>query len=151
MDLGCYPVHWVRTVVAEEPTVIGATAIRHETGVDLATEAELEFPGGVKSRVSASMSEELPDGLDAEIRISGTDESLRIVNPLAPHGGHELILTTETGTETTEVAGRTTYHHQLAHVVDVIERGMPQLTGGVDAIATMRVLDAIRRLTEQAG
>ncbi len=148
MDLGCYSVHWARTVIAEEPVVIGATADRHETGVDVTTEAELEFPGGVKSRVSASMFEGLPDGLDAELRIYGNGGMLTVVNPLSPHSGHVLILTSDAGTETTEVAGETTYHHQLAHVVDVIERGITPLTGGADAIANMRALDTIRRLSE---
>ncbi len=148
MDLGCYSVHWVRSVVDEEPTVLSAAADRHETGVDVTTRAELAFPGGVKSRIDASMSEDLPEGLDAVLEVSGDAGTLTVVNPLSPHGGHELILTTESGTESSEVDGETTYHHQLAHVLEVIENGAAPVTGGADAVANMRILDAIRGLSE---
>ena len=30
MDLGCYPLHWVRTVVGEEPDVVSAEATPHD-------------------------------------------------------------------------------------------------------------------------
>lgn len=147
MDLGCYTLHWARTIVGAEPDVVDATAALHETGVDLATEAELAFPGGVRSRIAASMSEALSDGLHAELKISGSNGSITVVNPLAPHAGHELVQSNGTGTETRTIAGETTYHHQLMHVLDVVENGAKPLTGGADAIANMRALDAIRRLS----
>jgi len=43
------------------------------------------------------------------------------------------------------VAGDTTFAHQLRHVIDVLCGKVKPLTGGSDAIAQMRVLDAIYR------
>jgi predicted dehydrogenase len=146
MDLGCYCVHWVRSVMGSEPEVVSASAIRHESGVDIEMEARLEFPGGVRASVSSSMSDKLPEGLDAGLVVTGERGTLRVVNPVAPHMGHELILDTADGSGSEDVAGETTYVHQLQHVIDVLHGRSEPLTGGSDAVATMRVLDDIYRL-----
>lgn len=143
MDLGCYCVHWVRTVMAAEPRVLSASAIRHESGVDVAMEALLEFPGGVQARLRSSMSEDLPAGLDAGIVITGDSGNVTVVNPVAPHAGNELIIETAEGTTREEVEGETTYVYQLRHLRDVLNGRAEPLTGGSDAIASMRVLDEI--------
>ncbi len=145
MDLGCYCVHWARSVAGAEPEVLSASAVRHESGVDAAMTVVLDFPGGVRAELRASMSEELPDGLEAGLVIEGERGTLRVVNPVAPHRGHALILETVDGASTEELAGETTYAHQLRHVVDVLRGNAEPLTGGRDAVATMQVLDAIYR------
>ena len=146
MDLGCYCVHWVRTVMGMEPRVLSAAAVRHESGVDVEMEAVLEFPGGVRARVRSSMAEDLPGGLDAGLVIKGETGTVTVVNPVAPHAGNELIVETGDGTTREEVGGETTYAYQLRHVRDVVNGAADPLIGGGDAIATMRVLDDIYRL-----
>ena len=57
----------------------------------------------------------------------------------------ELRLTID-GTEKTEqIDGRTTYDHQLEAFVAAVLDGEEQPTGGQDAIANMRAIDAIYR------
>ena len=146
MDLGCYCVHWVRTVMAAEPRVLSASAIRHESGVDVEMDALLEFPGGVEARVRSSMSEDLPAGLDAGLVIRGDSGTVTVVNPIAPHAGNEIIIETDDGIAREQVDGETTYVHQLRHLHDVLNGRAEPLTGGSDAIASMRVLDEIYRL-----
>jgi predicted dehydrogenase len=147
MDLGCYCVHWARSVVGVEPEVLSASATEHESGVDVAMEAVLEFPGGVTARVNSSMSEDLPGGLDAGLIIEGERGTMKVVDPIAPYAGHELILETADGRSSEEIAGETTYAHQLRHIVDVLNGEADPLTGGSDAVATMDVLDRIYRLS----
>ena len=147
MDLGCYCVHWVRTVMGTEPEVLSASAVRHDSGVDVAMQAELGFPDGVRAKVSSSMAEDLPDGLDAGLVITGERGRLSVTNPIAPHMGHELVLKTPQDVIREEVAGGTTYYHQLQHLRDVLNGEVIPLTGGDDAIASMRVLDEIYRLS----
>ncbi len=147
MDLGCYPVHWVRTVTGGEPAVVTATRELHACGVDTATSAGLEFPGGVRARISCSMAERLPSRLDAGLVVSGDRGQLTVANPLAPHKGHELAVDAGTGTRRETVTGESTYYHQLEHVVAVVNGQRPPLTGGSDAIANMAVVDAIRGLS----
>lgn len=146
MDLGCYCVHWARSVTGAEPEVLSASADRHESGVDVAMRAVLEFPGGVRARLSSSMSEDLPEGLDARLVIIGERGVIRVSNPLAPHHGNEIVVETAAGRSSEELAGDTTYAYQLRHVADVLQGRAEPLTGGRDAVAGMRVLDAIYRL-----
>ena len=145
MDLGCYPMHWVRTVMQAEPTMISAIARQDRAGVDVAMDALLEFPGGARAEVSTSMAEEQPPVLHAQLVVEGDKGKLTAVNPLSPHGGHELIVATGDGRRSEELPGETTYHHQLRHVVSVLAGDARPLTGGADAVANMRIIDAAYR------
>ena len=146
MDLGCYPVHWARTVSGEEPTVERARATMHASGVDIGMEAELSFPGGLSASVSCSMAEDLPDRVDALLRLTGEGGSLEMTNPLIPHVGCDIIVTRADDSIRESFAGDTTYHYQLAHVCRVINGQDEPVTGGTDAVHNMRVLDEIYRL-----
>ena len=42
-----------------------------------------------------------------------------------------------------KVDGQTTYDHQLAHMIDVMNGKAPPLTGGADAVANMALIDAV--------
>jgi hypothetical protein len=92
------------------------------------------------------MSDKLPEGLDAGLVVTGERGTMTVINPVAPHMGHELILETADGNNSEDVAGETTYAHQLRHIIDVLHGKSEPLTGGSDAIATMRVLDDVYRL-----
>lgn len=142
MDLGCYPVQWLRFAAAAEGTVISASADEHPPGVDRAMRASLSFPGGVEASLSCSMD---PGGsFRALLRVEGTEGVLEVNNPLAPHHGHELLLSTTAGERRERVPGSSTYRHQLEAFVRAIRSGSGALpTGGQDAIATAAMMDAI--------
>ena len=146
MDLGCYPVHWARTVMSKEPEVASASAVRHESGVDTSMRAELAFPGDVRAEIDCSMSGDLPEELDVELRVVGESGTLTMTNPLVPHVGSEIVLQSD-GTETREkFAGESTYYHQLLHTAKVLRGEAEPLTGGADAVGNMKVLDAAYQL-----
>ena len=146
MDLGCYPVHWARSVIGDEPEVVSASATRHESGVDTSMQAEFEFPDGAMARVECSMSEDLPEGLDVELSVEGDSGKLIMTNPLVPHAGSEIIVESNGDTLREEFAGESTYYHQLLHTAKVIKGEAAPLTGGADAVGNMRVLGAAYRL-----
>lgn len=145
MDLGCYPVHWTRTVMQSEPIVLSANAIQQREGVDVAMSAELEFGNGVQAIISCSMADDLPGGLDAQLIVKGEQGTLSVANPLSPHSGHELTLATDDGKHSEIAQGETTYHHQLLHVMNVLSGDADPLTGGQDAVANMVTIDAAYR------
>ncbi|MEO1116531.1 MAG: Gfo/Idh/MocA family oxidoreductase [Pseudomonadota bacterium] len=145
MDLGCYPLHWVRHVVGEEPDVASAVGEWHEAGVDAAMSADLAFPGGATARVQCSMAGASPGPLDNRLQVTGDLGTLTVNNLIAPHLGHELRLETDKGVVTETLSTRPTYHYQLQHVIGVIEGSAPQVTGGDDAINTMRLINAVYR------
>lgn len=139
MDLGCYPVQWARFVMpGQEPQVVSAHMKQGRPNVDIDTVIVAEYPNGVPARLSTKMSEGTE--FRAELEVVGTDATLIVVNPLAPHDGNRL--TVESLGIDEEVPGRTTYHHQMEWFVDVVNNGTGMPTGGTDAIANMRFIDA---------
>ena len=57
MDIGCYPVHWVRWAVGAEPTVVSAEAECLVPEIDGRMTAELRWESGVTGRIECSMIE----------------------------------------------------------------------------------------------
>jgi len=143
MDLGCYPIHWSRVVTGAEPTVLRAEAREEPPGIDVTMTAELLFPGDVHCEVRCAMAADAV--LQASLRVTGSKGELTADNPIAPHIGHRLRVRTGEHEESEQVEGRTTYDHQLEAFVAAVVDGQEQPTGGQDAIANMRVIDAIYR------
>lgn len=142
MDLGCYPLHWVRTVMGAEPGIISATAVQERAGIDISMRAKLNFDG-VHANISCSMAADLPSIIDAELRISGSRGRLVAKNPVAPHVHNELIVEAGGKKCRESIYGHTTYWYQLQHVIDVLDGKAQPVTGGADAVANMRAIDAI--------
>jgi predicted dehydrogenase len=150
MDLGCYPVHWCRTLLATEPEVVAAQAREGPPRIDVEMTAELRFPrdpraGGapVPALVHCSMDPDAP--FDATLELEGSDGTLHVRNPIAPQLGHRLELRVGGEVRAETVPGRTTYQHQLEAVARALRDGSPLPTGGADAVANLRVLDGIYR------
>jgi predicted dehydrogenase len=141
MDLGCYPLHALRTLIGAEPEVVSAKA-EFVDGVDAELSAELRFPGGVEASVACSMTVERPN---AVVTLEGEKGGMTIVNFLAPQMGCRF--TTTVGDVTTEepTEGPTTYEAQLENLRAVLVDGEKPVTGGADAVGNMTAIDAIYR------
>ncbi|QQA43513.1 Gfo/Idh/MocA family protein [Pelagovum pacificum] len=142
MDLGCYPLHWLRCALGAEPEVRQATAELTELGMDRRIEAELDFDG-VPARMTADL---IDPPFRATLTIMGENGTLTLDNPCLPHNGHflrEEIAGAPVRQYT--VAGGTTYDYQLAAFVEAVRTGQRPLTGGADAFANMAALEAIYR------
>lgn len=142
MDLGCYPLHLMRTLLGEEPQIREARG-EFEGGVDAQITAALAFPSGARADISCSM---VPETRDARATIGGAKGRMEIINFLAPQYGCKFITTIAGETVEHPVDGPTTYEAQLAHVVDVMSGRARPLTGGADAIANMAAIDKIYEL-----
>lgn len=143
MDLGCYPVHWVRTIAGAEPTVTRATGVFGPSGVDLTMSAGLRFPGGVTADISTAMDESAGTEHVARIEIEGSLGLIVVDNPLHPERGNRIVIDTESSHGEETVPGESTYYYQLQHFVAVIGGDARPVTGGNDAINNMRLIDAI--------
>ena len=145
MDLGCYCMHWIRTVAGDEPSVVKASARCGSPGVDIEIEADLAFTSGPTATLKCSMQPD--DGqLLRRLRVEGERGLLDFENPVSPHLGATLAIESEPPSMPQIVeGGETTFHYQLRHVLDVIEGRVQPLTGGDDALNNMRALDAVYR------
>ncbi len=145
MDLGCYCMHWIRSVAGDEPEIVGARARCSTPGVDLDIAAELAFPSGPTATLKCSM--QPADGkLYRRLRVLGDRGVLEIDNPVSPHAGATLSIENDSPNLPQIVSGGdTTFHYQLRHVLACIDGSAQPLTGGDDAINNMRAIDAIYR------
>ncbi len=140
MDLGCYPVQWVRFASGEEPRVVEASMQQGRPNVDVKTVIELAFPGGATGTIRTAMTE------DAErtnwLKVIGTDGEIDAQNPLAPHHGNKITVSVNGEQTIEQVEGKSSYHYQLEAFRDAIRLGTSFPTGGADSVATMTVIDA---------
>ena len=139
MDLGCYPLHALRSLIGAEPVIADARA-EFDDGVDADLSANLTFPGGVEASVACSMIE---PNFSAVLSIEGERGRLEIVNFLAPHRGCRFTTTIDGETVTRSHDGPTTYEAQLIHLGEVLRGETQPLTGGADAVGNMAAIDAI--------
>lgn len=141
MDLGCYPAHWIRAFMQEEPVVTGAVATLNPSGADMSIDAGLEFPSGATGRITASMHDDAVEG--STLTIVGTQGTLRVENLVFPSAGHSITETVGEITRFWTVRGATTYDHQLEAIVLALASGEPLPTEGDDPILNMVLIDSI--------
>src|SRR5439155_9253803 len=147
MDAGCYAIHIVRTLAGAEPEVVAARAKLLRPEVDRRMEADLRFPDGSTGRIIASMLS-LQPVLRFSARIVGEEGEVRVLNPVGPQYFNRIVVRSR-GRRRVEHAPRTpTYRYQLEAFVAAVLDGTPVPTGGADAVANMRVIDAVY---EKAG
>ncbi len=138
MDLGCYPIHCLRSVLGSEPKVLAASCAM-EHGVDVTTKAELDF-AGVPASLSTSMK---PDRFGARLLLTGAQGSLEILNFVAPQMGCRFTVTIGGTPREEPTAGPATYVAQLAELGDVLLRGKKQLITNADSLGNMATIDTI--------
>lgn len=143
MDLGCYPIHWIRTIIGSEPEVLQAESERSESGVDVATRASLRFASGVTAEVTTAMDDSAAGQHCARIVIEGEKGRMTLENPIAPHGGNAITVDADGVQRSESIAGESTYYYQLRHFAAVIDGSETPLTGGEDAIHNMQLIDNV--------
>jgi predicted dehydrogenase len=141
MDAGCYPVHMVRTLAGAEPTVVKASARLHSPGIDRRMEAEFSFADGRTGSILASMwSSTL---LRLRVVVTGSQATMRVLNPTTPHMYNRISVSGARGRRHERVRGGPTYNYQLEAFRAAVQQAVPPLTAPGDAVANMRVIDAI--------
>ncbi len=139
MDIGCYPISWVRHLTGEEPHHVTARAEVGPQHVDLMLEADFEFPSGIRARISGDMRPNTR--FRADFEVTGDKGSLKVTNPLVPQNGHliEIRIGDRVVEETRD--RRPTYGYQLDAFIAAVKNGAPLLTGPDDAVKQMRLID----------
>jgi predicted dehydrogenase len=146
MDAGCYAVNMLRFLAGDEPEVVRAQARLASPQVDRRMSADLRFADGRTGRVTCSMWS--TTFLRIATRVQGELGEMSVFNPVMLSYYHRLKVRTRTGTRVEHVPGDATYVYQLRAFTNSILQGAPVLTTPADALANMRVIDAIY---EKAG
>lgn len=141
MDLGCYTVHWVRTLLGE-PESVDAEMETTVAGVDDTTVGFMAYSDGSTAKIRASMAAVE----NVRVLTAQADNGwVRAENPLAPHTGNLLTWEIDGASGEEEVGGPTTYEAQLRSFAEMVEDGGPQVVTAQDSIANMAVIDAMYR------
>ncbi len=141
MDVGCYVIDLVRFLVGENPEVVRAEARLIRPEVDRYMTADFRFENGSTAHMTcALLSARL---LRLRAVIYGTRGELRVNFPFLPHIYHSITISTQHMTRHERVEGHSTYVYQLQAFADAVRHGAPPLTHVGDAVATMRVIDAV--------
>jgi predicted dehydrogenase len=141
MDLGCYPLRWLRDVLGVAPIVVSATASDRE-GIDASMDARLEY-AGVPGRVRAAMWTTPPLLIEAEVR--GSAGVMHVRSPFVPQMKGRIRVDGP-GLRLREKADRrASYAFQLEAFRDAVVAGGPNLTDSAAALETMQEIDDIYR------
>lgn len=141
MDMGCYPLSWLRHFTGEEPTVVSAEAVEGPPDVDIELTAELRFPSGFTGSASSAMA----PGRDfrADLVVRGSKGALSVRNPLVPQMGHEIAVEVDGERRAETLTTRATYDFQLDAFARALGGGERLPTDATDAVAQMRLIDSV--------
>ena len=140
MDMGCYPISWLRHITRQEPKVVSATAVEGDPQIDLRLEINYELANGATAMTVGAMNER---GFAADLNVYGENGHLFVQNPLVPQHGNRVRLDINGETQfDEELTRRPTYEFQLEAFVDSVRNGTSQPTDAHDAIKQMEVIDA---------
>lgn len=143
MDIGCYPISWVRHILNAEPIDVTAKAITGPEHVDICLTTAMQFAGGISATTSGDMR---PDAtFNARLVVAGELGRMIVNNPLVPQIGNSLKTIVNGTTNKETFSQRPTFRYQMDAFIDAIEQPEKRqdilLTGPDDAIAQMRVID----------
>jgi predicted dehydrogenase len=139
MDIGCYPISWVRHLLEEEPEEVAAEAEIGPSDVDLKLTATMSFASGVVATTTGDMTGK--GGMKMALEVRGEAGVLNVLNPLVPQMGHLIASTIDGNTKTETRDRRPTYGYQLDAFIQAVEQGAPLHTDGDDAVKQMQLID----------
>jgi D-xylose 1-dehydrogenase (NADP+, D-xylono-1,5-lactone-forming) len=146
LDMGCYAVSAARRAVGAEPIAAAAFFdVDPKSGVDLATAATLEFPGGRSALVSCSFRAN-GQGFYQVIGTGGVIEVPRSFIPgLGSRVAKGLVIVSDADGRRTETTFEPANHYRLMveAFAEAVLSGKPVPYSPDDAVNNMRALDAI--------
>lgn len=147
MDVGCYPLSWLRWLAGSEPVTTACMAQLNADGVDLTTSATLRFANGVLGTLHTSFVAHR----HITALVEGSRGRVDITEPWRSMPNESaFIVTTATGVETfpTGDDGLNTYAREALTVAKhIADKQAPVMTWD-DSLGQVRCMDALRH---QAG
>lgn len=140
-DVGCYPLSFARTVLAEEPLEVMGAQRLGPTGVDLTFAGQLRFPSGAIGQLDCSFEMPFRTGME----IVGTEATLTVPQPFKP--GPEAVLLLQRGETREEVAvpPAELYLGEVEDMADAILGGKPPRVSLEDSRANVSAIVALYR------
>jgi D-xylose 1-dehydrogenase (NADP+, D-xylono-1,5-lactone-forming) len=140
-DVGCYPLSFARSALAQEPLEV--MGVQHEgpTGVDLTFAAQLRFPDDVLVQFDCSF--EAP--FRTVMEVVGETASLVVTQPFKPGAGAQLLLNHGDKTETIAVPEADLYIGEVEDLADAVLLGKPPRVSLADSRGNVAAIVALLR------
>ncbi len=149
MDIGCYAIHSARRLFGGEPTrVRGTLTIDQRFGVDVTASGLLDFGDGQATFTVSTQSDP-----DQRVHIVGTEGRIEITRPFNAIATRPMVIRVGAGLgatydeplEVRRFGPADQYAIMVERFAAALRSGEPAPVGVDDAVATMAVIDAIRR------
>ncbi len=140
MDIGCYAVHLWRSLAGAEPSVVSARSKTLSAGIDRWTTATFAAGDISGSMTCALLSASV---LRLSAKVTGTEGTMSLFNPLGPQAYNRTKITTGSGSRVEHAVRIPTYSFQMEAFRDAIVTGAAFPTTPRDTIATMSVIDNV--------
>lgn len=140
MDLGVYPLTWLRRIAGEVFSVRRAEG-EFRGSVDASFQAELDFPAGIVAELSSSMTAAEPL---ARLEVTGDQGRLEVRNPVAPQMGHSLTVSTGASNRVEIVGGLSSYAAQLSAIRATLREGRAFPVAADDYVRSMEAIERVR-------
>ncbi len=142
MDMGCYPISFLRAVTGIEPTVVDARAGLHGKKIDRWMKSTLYFSNACEAEVFVGMRAKR-SLFGVSITISGECGKISILNFIKPEIYHRLVVKTDKMKRRETVYGKSTYGSQLEAFIAAARGGSDVITTTQNGVNNQRVIDAI--------
>ncbi len=151
LDVGCYPVSWLRLVFGLEPIAASARAVWDRTGgVDTQLVGMLHFDAGRAATLSCGF--DAPGGLEA--RILGSAGEIIVTQPYHPRGPGATITLRRPGQPDevqSDAVDEPSFTAAVRHFQARIQGDASPLVDIQDGVRNMESLDALRRSAMDDG
>jgi predicted dehydrogenase len=151
MDVGCYTVNAARMHFAEEPAWVSAQAdVRAAFGVEVAMAGVLGFSDGRMATFDCGFRA----AGKGSYAIGGTRGSIEVLDAFVPDpksGDVSLLITGPNGRREERISPVDQYRLEAEAFADAILHGAPLPYAASDAVANMRVIDALHRSAAASG
>ncbi|ELZ54501.1 MULTISPECIES: Gfo/Idh/MocA family protein [Halorubrum] len=149
MDVGCYPVSLARTVLGTPDRAYAHAGDTRDAGVDTELAGVLAYDDGRSARVACGFDTQLVQ----RYRIDATNGWIEVERAFDAPTDEAVELTYEIdgrrGVETFPAVDQ--YRLQVEHFADRVADGTAPLTDGSEAVANMRIVDALAESAAEGG
>jgi D-xylose 1-dehydrogenase (NADP+, D-xylono-1,5-lactone-forming) len=138
-DVGCYPISYARSVLAQEPLEVFGWQVTGPTGIDETFVGQMRFADGVHVQFDSSFV--IP--LHWFMEIVGNEGTLNIPNPFKPNENETIYLTRGGKTETIKIKGQELYIGEVEDMADASLLGRHPHISLEDSRANVGVIVAL--------
>ena len=115
-DIGCYPISFIRTIVATEPLEVFGWQVTGQTGIDEAFIGQMRFEGDIHTQFDSSYT----TPAHTYVEVVGSEATLIIPNPFKPGLNEKIFLVRKGKTKAIKVNGPELYSGEVEDMADAI-------------------------------